>query len=98
VDAINGNLAYNLTATNKNYLMQHNIFFRWSVENELWKPALSFLVSPEDGGIISTLNINRDFFWANLNFGLRAFGGNSDALYSHLLVENQAYLTLSRTF
>lgn len=79
-------------------LSQHNLYFRIAYIWEKWEPSVDLLANPEDGGIMSSANVDYKLDDILLRFGLRNYGGKSDSVIANLPSSNDAFLTLRKLF
>ncbi len=76
-------------------LRQHNVFVRWSQQNEAWQSYADLLWHPEDKGRIVTLGASWQGDKTRLEFGLRRYSGPDLAVTRQLNEASKAFVNLS---
>lgn len=93
--ALYGNLAWDSQAYQASALLPDNLLLRLSWDGDRVDSWIDLLVTPEDGGSVTTLGIS----WAlrqglKLDVGYRVFSGDDDSVYGQLPISSTAYLQL----
>ncbi len=96
--AIAGNLGWQAGQLSATPLRRTQLFLRTSWTYERWEPALDFLYSPADRGLVITLGVGWKSDKARLDVGARAFGGAKNALYAQVPYRSVIYLGLTTFF
>ncbi len=96
--AIHNNLAWSSRALQANSLMQKNLLLRWQHEGAEWQPAAALLITPDDGGRVTTLSLERKWQGLSMDAGLRLFDGPADSAYGQMTRERELFITLYSEF
>ncbi|MCG7495626.1 hypothetical protein MHO82_01990 [Vibrio sp. Of7-15] len=94
-----GNLTASQNFFTSQNLVRHNLLLHTRYEWERWDPVMDVVLSPEDGGIITTGRIRHT--WAGglwIEAGGRWFGGSNDSVFSQLPDEQVLFSLISYPF
>ena len=93
------NLAWQNTAfTAASNLRRHNLFARWSHQQEAWLTAIDVLWMPEDGGRISSFSVEWQGDRWRWQAGLRLLNGPQQAVVRQLPGSHSAYVAANWAF
>jgi hypothetical protein len=91
--AVAGNLAWQAQAFSVSpNVRRSNVFLRASWQRGAWSPALDLLYTPADGGRAITASVAWQGDHAQVQAGLRTYGGPDGAVLAQLPVGRQVYV------
>lgn len=96
--AVRGSLAYGLRAFDRPNLARENVLVRVSYDSETWDAALDVLVTPRDGGSVTTASLSRQYDTFRWELGVRRFAGSPGSAYGQLPERTVGYLAAQRFF